>query len=185
ARGTCGLPAAASRRRRRTAGGSARPSPGGRPSGSPVHRPGPHDGARRAAWPPPAPAAATCFTRRPDTMGRMTDIPAIPEPCDLLVEAGHVVPVEPHGVVLEDPAAVPRPGGVLRPGRVAAHVYDPTTLLGGVADDLPRKLWMRQHLGAIEAAVSSPALVEAGVTRAIAELLRGGVTCGNENYVFT
>ena len=27
--------------------------------------------------------------------------PAAPEACDLLIEAGWVVPVEPHGVVLE------------------------------------------------------------------------------------
>ena len=34
-----------------------------------------------------------------------------PEACDLLVEAGYVVPVEPHGVVLEDHAVAVR-GGV-------------------------------------------------------------------------
>jgi 5-methylthioadenosine/S-adenosylhomocysteine deaminase len=142
-------------------------------------------------------------------MGRMTDIPAIPEPCDLLVEAGHVVPVEPHGVVLEDhavairdgaivallPAAearrrftpaetVSRPDGVLLPGLVNAHVHNPMTLLRGVADDLPLKVWLQQHIWPIEAAVISPAFVEDGVTLAIAELLRGGVTCVNENYFF-
>ncbi|NLW97056.1 TRZ/ATZ family hydrolase [Luteimonas wenzhouensis] len=139
----------------------------------------------------------------------MTDIPAIPEPCDLLVEAGHVVPVEPHGVVLEDhavairdgaivallPAAearrrftpaetVSRPDGVLLPGLVNAHVHNPMTLLRGVADDLPLKVWLQQHIWPIEAAVISPAFVEDGVTLAIAELLRGGVTCVNENYFF-
>ena len=30
--------------------------------------------------------------------------PHLPESCDLLIEAGFVVPVEPHGVVLEDHA---------------------------------------------------------------------------------
>lgn len=32
----------------------------------------------------------------------MTNAP--PEPCDLLIEAGYVVPIEPHAVVLEDHA---------------------------------------------------------------------------------
>ena len=31
---------------------------------------------------------------------------AVPQACDLLIEAGWVVPVEPHGVVLEDHAVV-------------------------------------------------------------------------------
>ena len=33
-----------------------------------------------------------------------------PEPCDLLIEAGFVVPVEPHGVVLEGHAVAVRGG---------------------------------------------------------------------------
>ena len=38
---------------------------------------------------------------------------AAPEACDLLVEAGHVVPVEPHGVVLEDHAVAVRGGAIV------------------------------------------------------------------------
>ena len=38
----------------------------------------------------------------------MTDTPRIPEPCDLLIEAGYVVPIEPHAVVLEDHAVAVR-----------------------------------------------------------------------------
>src|SRR3546814_14001966 len=37
---------------------------------------------------------------------RMTD--QTPEPCDTLIEAGFVVPVEPHGVILEDHAVAVR-----------------------------------------------------------------------------
>jgi hypothetical protein len=42
----------------------------------------------------------------------MTDS-IIPEPCDLLIEAGHVVPVEPHGVVLDDHAVAVRDGVIV------------------------------------------------------------------------
>jgi 5-methylthioadenosine/S-adenosylhomocysteine deaminase len=131
------------------------------------------------------------------------------ETCDLLVEAGFVVPVEPHGVVLADHAVairdgvivallpvaearkrfaatetVSRPDAALVPGFVNAHCHNPMTLLRGVADDLPLKVWLQQHIWPIEGAVIGPEFVADGVTLAIAEMLRGGTTCVNENYFF-
>ena len=133
----------------------------------------------------------------------------IPEACDLLIEAGFVVPVVPHGVVLEHHAVavtggrivavlpvpearsrfapretVSRPDAALIPGLVNAHTHNPMTLLRGVADDLPLKVWLQQHIWPIEAAVIGPDFVAAGITLAIAEMLRGGTTCVNENYFF-
>ncbi len=132
-----------------------------------------------------------------------------PEPCDLLIEAGFVVPIEPHGVVLEDHAVavqgsmvvavlptaqarrhfvpaevVQRPDAALIPGLVNAHAHNPMVLLRGIADDLPLKVWLQQHIWPIEAAVMGPDYVADGVTLAIAEMLRGGTTCCNENYFF-
>ena len=131
------------------------------------------------------------------------------ESCDLLIEAGFVVPVEPHGVVLEDHAVaisagtivailpraeaqarfvaretVSRPDAALIPGLVNAHVHNPMTLLRGIADDLPLKVWLQEHIWPIEGAVIGPEFVADGVTLAIAEMLRGGTTCCNENYFF-
>ena len=93
------------------------------------------------------------------------------EACDLLIEAGHVVPVVPHGVVLEQHAVavrdgaivavlpvvearerfaaaetVSRPDAALIPGLVNAHVHNPMTLLRGVADDLPLMQWLQGPL---------------------------------------
>ena len=138
----------------------------------------------------------------------MTDH-ATPEPCDLLIEAGFVVPVEPHAVVLTDHAVVvqgsvvlavlpiaeararfdaaeivSRPDAALMPGLVNAHAHNPMTLLRGIADDMPLKAWLQQHIWPIEAAVMGPDYVADGVTLAIAEMLRGGTTCCNENYFF-
>jgi 5-methylthioadenosine/S-adenosylhomocysteine deaminase len=138
--------------------------------------------------------------------GRISDTPA---PCDLLIEAGWVIPVAPHGVVLEHHAVairdgaivallpvaeararfaaketVSRPDGVLLPGLVNAHCHNPMTLLRGVADDLPLKTWLQDHIWPIEAAVIAPGFVADGITLAIAEMLRGGTTCCNENYFF-
>lgn len=131
------------------------------------------------------------------------------ERCDVLIEAGWVVPVVPHGVVLEDHAVVvsadrivavlpvaeararfdaketvSRPDGALVPGLVNTHAHNPMTLLRGVADDLPLKVWLQQHIWPIEAAVIGPDFVADGVTLAVAEMLRGGTTCCNENYFF-
>ena len=38
---------------------------------------------------------------------------AAPQACDLLIEAGWVVPVEPHGVVLEDHAVAVSGGAIV------------------------------------------------------------------------
>jgi len=130
-------------------------------------------------------------------------------PCDLLIEAGWVVPIEPHGVVLEDHAVavrdgcivallpvaeargrfapserVERPGSVLLPGLVNAHTHNPMTLMRGVADDLPLMRWLTEHVWPVEAAVMGAEYCSDGVELAVAEMLRGGTTCCNENYFF-
>ena len=132
-----------------------------------------------------------------------------PQACDLIIEAGWVVPVVPHGVVLVDHAVVvaggrivdvlpvaeararfdaaetvSRPEAALIPGLVNAHTHNPMTLLRGVADDLPLKVWLQEHIWPIEGAVIGPEFVADGITLAIAEMLRGGTTCCNENYFF-
>ena len=134
---------------------------------------------------------------------------AAPEPCDLLIEAGWVVPVEPHGVVLEQHAVavrdgaivallpvaeararfaprevVQRPGSVLLPGLVNAHTHNPMTLMRGLADDLPLMRWLNEHVWPAEAAVMGAEYCADGVELAVAEMLRGGTTCCNENYFF-
>src|SRR4249919_477582 len=131
------------------------------------------------------------------------------QPCDLLIEAGWVVPVNPHGVVLVDHAVVvsgdrivavlptadarnkysaaqvvSRPDSVLIPGLVNGHTHNPMTLMRGVADDLSLMPWLHEHVWPIEGAVMSPEFVADGVELAVAEMLRGGTTCCNESYFF-
>lgn len=129
--------------------------------------------------------------------------------CDLLIEAGWLVPVAPGDAVLVDHAVavkdgaivgvlptaearqrfraretVARPGSVLIPGLVNAHTHNPMTLLRGIADDLPLMVWLQEHIWPIESEVIGPEFVADGVTLAVAEMLRGGTTCANENYFF-
>jgi 5-methylthioadenosine/S-adenosylhomocysteine deaminase len=129
--------------------------------------------------------------------------------CDLIIEAGWVVPIIPHGVVLEHHAVVVSAGSivdllpateaqqkyrahetiscpqsVLMPGLVNVHTHNPMTLMRGVADDLPLMPWLQEHVWPIEGAVMGPEFVADGIALSIAEMLRGGTTCCNENYFF-
>jgi 5-methylthioadenosine/S-adenosylhomocysteine deaminase len=128
---------------------------------------------------------------------------------DLLIEARWVVPVEPHAVVLDDHAVAiqggeivavlpiadaraayaPRervelPEHALIPGLINAHTHNPMTLLRGLADDLPLMTWLQQHIWPAEGRVMGPEFIRDGVELAVAEMIRGGTTCANENYFF-
>jgi 5-methylthioadenosine/S-adenosylhomocysteine deaminase len=130
-------------------------------------------------------------------------------PIDLLIEPRWLVPVEPHGSVLEDHAVAidgerivavlpcmdaharyaPRErvalaAHVLIPGLVNAHTHNPMILMRGVADDLPLMVWLKDHIWPIEAKVLGAEFVRDGVELGVAEMLRGGTTCCNENYFF-
>jgi 5-methylthioadenosine/S-adenosylhomocysteine deaminase len=132
-----------------------------------------------------------------------------PTSIDLLIEARWVVPIEPHGVVLDD-HAVAIDGGIIQailpveqarqrfaprerivldehaliPGLINAHTHNPMTLMRGLADDLPLMTWLQEHIWPVEAKVMGPEFIRDGVELAIAEMLRGGTTCANENYFF-
>ncbi|MDE1885791.1 MAG: TRZ/ATZ family hydrolase [Xanthomonadaceae bacterium] len=128
---------------------------------------------------------------------------------DQLLEARWVIPVEPHRVLLEHHAValagdaivellpidaaqqkytnakrVELPQHALIPGLINTHTHNPMTLMRGLADDLPLMTWLQQHIWPAEARVMGPEFVRDGVELAIAEMLRGGTTCCNENYFF-
>ncbi|MDO4709551.1 MAG: TRZ/ATZ family hydrolase [Pseudomonadota bacterium] len=132
-----------------------------------------------------------------------------PQACDLIIEAGLIVPVVPQGQILQQHALVvdggvivavlpvaeararfaarqthSRPDSVLIPGLVNAHTHNPMTLMRGIADDLPLMAWLQEHIWPAEGRVISPEFVADGCAFAIAEMLRGGTTCCNEHYFF-
>jgi 5-methylthioadenosine/S-adenosylhomocysteine deaminase len=134
---------------------------------------------------------------------------ARPSRVDTLLSASWVIPIEPHGVVLEDyavvvdgglivdvlPAARARAryearsvrhlaGHVLLPGLVNAHTHAAMTLLRGYADDLPVLTWLREHIWPAEARWVSREFVRDGTRLAAAEMIRGGTTCFADMYFF-
>ncbi|MBS0432134.1 MAG: TRZ/ATZ family hydrolase [Proteobacteria bacterium] len=135
--------------------------------------------------------------------------PQAAQAIDLLIGARWIIPVEPHGVVLEDHAVAVANGVVvdllpvadaaakyapreridlgahaLIPGLINAHTHSPMTLLRGLADDLPLMTWLQRHIWPVEAKVIGADFVRDGSELAIVEMLRGGTTTCNENYFF-
>jgi 5-methylthioadenosine/S-adenosylhomocysteine deaminase len=131
------------------------------------------------------------------------------EEADLLVCPRWVIPVEPHGVVLENHAVavrdgrilavldtaaaadkfpsaprVERPNHALLPGLINAHTHAAMTLFRGLADDLPLEKWLGEHIWPAEQRWASAEFVRDGVELAVAEMLRGGTTCLNDMYFF-
>jgi 5-methylthioadenosine/S-adenosylhomocysteine deaminase len=120
-----------------------------------------------------------------------------------------LVPVHPEGEVLTDRAVVVTDGRieavlavdelgdryadaerielsdhVLMPGLVNAHTHNAMTLMRGLADDLPLMTWLQEHIWPAEQQWVGPDFVRVGTELAIAEMLRGGTTCFNDNYFF-
>ena len=131
------------------------------------------------------------------------------QPIDLLIEPRWLIPIEPHGVVLEGQAVavsggeiaavlpaqeaqlrfrparrIVLPGHVLIPGLINLHTHAAMTLLRGIADDLALMDWLKTRIWPAETRHVSAAFVRDGTLLACAEMLRGGITCFNDMYFF-
>ncbi|SEE44434.1 TRZ/ATZ family hydrolase [Pseudomonas anguilliseptica] len=129
-------------------------------------------------------------------------------PLDLLLLPTWLVPVEPAGVVLLEHGLgirdghialiAPRaealkhaalqvlelPGRLLTTGLVNAHGHAAMTLFRGLADDLPLMTWLEKHIWPAEAKWVDEQFVQDGTELAIAEQLKGGITCFSDMYFF-
>jgi 5-methylthioadenosine/S-adenosylhomocysteine deaminase len=128
---------------------------------------------------------------------------------DLVIDASWVIPVEPHGVVLENHAVAITDGNimavlpsgemsircssrqicrldshVLIPGLINFHSHAAMTLMRGLADDLKLMDWLSNHIWPAENKHASAQFVYDGTLLACAEMLSGGVTCFNDMYFF-
>ncbi|WLI14151.1 MULTISPECIES: TRZ/ATZ family hydrolase [Pseudomonas] len=127
---------------------------------------------------------------------------------DLLLLPTWLVPVEPAGVVLKEHALGIRDGRIvfigpraaalkfnatevrelpdmlLAPGLINAHGHAAMTLFRGLADDLPLMTWLESHIWPAEAKWVDEAFVRDGTDLAIAEQIKGGITCFSDMYFF-
>lgn len=133
-------------------------------------------------------------------------MPTSVAPLDLLLVPTWLVPVEPAGVVLEGhalglrdgliawlgpreraPAALQvreLPDCLLCPGLINAHGHAAMSLFRGLADDLPLMIWLREHIWPAEGRWVDPGFVRDGTDLAIAEQLKGGITCFADMYFY-
>jgi len=72
----------------------------------------------------------------------------------------------------------------LMPGLINSHAHAAMNLLRGLADDLPVIEWLEHHIWPAEKRFVSEQFVRDGTRHAIAEMLRGGITCFNDMYFF-
>nr|WP_314527800.1 TRZ/ATZ family hydrolase [uncultured Pseudomonas sp.] len=127
---------------------------------------------------------------------------------DLLLLPTWLVPVEPAGVVLKEHAIGIRDGRIvfigpraaalkleagevrelpdmlLSPGLINAHGHAAMTLFRGLADDLPLMTWLENHIWPAEAKWVDEEFVRDGTDLAIAEQIKGGITCFSDMYFF-
>lgn len=129
---------------------------------------------------------------------------------DMLIYAGWIIPVEPENVVYEQHALGIQDGKivailpsneavrhfsarityrltthVLMPGLINTHSHAAMNLLRGIADDLPLNEWLNDHIWPAEQTHVNENFIADGTELAIAEMLRGGVTCFNDMYFFS
>ncbi len=127
--------------------------------------------------------------------------------CDVIIKGGTVLTMAPgsepfaegavavrSGAIVEVGAAADllpryRPasvldagGGLILPGFVNTHTHLAMTLLRGLADDLPLREWLENHIWPTERALMTAETVTLGTRLAIAESLQAGVTCVCDMY---
>jgi len=132
-----------------------------------------------------------------------------PEAVDLLIYSRWIIPMDEARSVLVDhclairdkrivglcpsaeaeqrfaPTAVKKlPQHALIPGLVNAHGHSAMALLRGVADDLPLKQWLEEHIWPLEGEHVSRGFVHQGSSLAMAEMLSSGTTTFADMYFF-
>ena len=105
----------------------------------------------------------------------------------LAIHDGKILELLPRERALERyaPAEVhERPDHVLMPGLVNAHTHAAMSPMRGFADDLPLREWLREKIWPAEMKHVSPEYVTDGARLAVAEMLRGGITCFADMYFY-
>lgn len=128
---------------------------------------------------------------------------------DTLLHARWIIPVEPENLVYEHYSIAIRHGHIVAllptaearrlyqatdtielndhaviPGLINAHAHAAMSLFRGLADDLPLMTWLNDHIWPAEGRWVGEDFAYDGTQLAIAEMLRGGITCFSDMYFF-
>ena len=106
----------------------------------------------------------------------------------LAIENDRIIDIAPRAVIqrryADQADEIDLSGHLLIPGLINAHTHLAMNLLRGYADDLPLMTWLNEHIWPAEGKHVDHDFVSCGTRLAMAECLRGGVTCINDMYFF-
>ena len=128
---------------------------------------------------------------------------------DTLIHGKHVIPVDDRGQALDDTAIAVHEGSIVDilpsaaaksryssdasytydhhlviPGLINAHTHAGMSLFRGMASDLPLMEWLNDHIWPAEQKWCNEDFTRLGTRLAMAEMIRGGITCFNDMYFF-
>lgn len=105
----------------------------------------------------------------------------------IAVSEGRIVAVLPLSEArdaFQPTVTVERPNHVVIPGLINAHTHAAMTLFRGLADDMPLEDWLHEGIWPAERRWVSAEMVRDGTELAIAEMMRGGITCFSDQYFY-
>ena len=94
------------------------------------------------------------------------------------------VSVRENGPVPEANVVIHAEGAIILPGLVNAHGHSPMTIFRGLADDLPLKTWLFDHMFPAEAKYLNPDSVYWGCLLGCLEMIASGTTTAVDSYFF-
>jgi 5-methylthioadenosine/S-adenosylhomocysteine deaminase len=94
------------------------------------------------------------------------------------------VSVRENGPVPEANVVIHAEEAIILPGLVNAHSHSPMTIFRGLADDLPLKTWLFDHMFPAEARYLNPDSVYWGCLLACLEMIASGTTTAVDSYFF-
>ncbi|MCP3673508.1 MAG: TRZ/ATZ family hydrolase [Gammaproteobacteria bacterium] len=128
---------------------------------------------------------------------------------DSLIHGRWIVPVVPHGQILENHSIVINSSKIIEiiptnevigryqahhetnlkehlvlPGLINAHTHAAMSLLRGIADDLPLKSWLEKHIWPLEGQFVGEEFVRDGTLLAVSEMILSGTTCYADMYFY-
>ncbi len=75
-------------------------------------------------------------------------------------------------------------GRVVLPGLINTHTHAAMVYMRGLADDLPLKAWLEEHIWPAEDRWLAPEFIADAVELAVAEMLKAGITTYNDMYFY-
>jgi len=129
------------------------------------------------------------------------------ENLDILITNGTILTMDPDGRVIENGSIavqgdqiaavgtskdfqdvhvsrlIDARGGLIMPGLINTHTHAAMTCFRGLADDLPLMTWLNDHIFPAESKLDAH-MVYSGTLLACAEMIRSGITCFCDMYLF-